>query len=137
MKLLIADDAPANLRLLRAGFEAEGHQVVDAANGIEALAVLACEPVDAVITDVLMPSMDGFRLCLEIRKSTAAYNEVPVILYTATYNSAADRALAQTVGADAYVLKPSPVAALIDTVEQALLNRAPRMRREAPPSDEA
>jgi light-regulated signal transduction histidine kinase (bacteriophytochrome) len=62
VKFLIADDSPANLKRLRAGLEAEGHQVVEAANGIEALAVLERESVDAVITDIPMPSLDGLRL---------------------------------------------------------------------------
>jgi signal transduction histidine kinase len=113
MKFLIADDFPGNLRLLRAGLESEGHQVVEAGNGVEALAILEQEPVDAVISDILMPSMDGFRLCTEIRGSAGSYSEIPLILYTATYDSVADRELALSVGADAYILKPAPVSVLI------------------------
>ena len=65
--------------------------------------------VDAVISDILMPSMDGFRLCHEIRKSSKPYAFVPFILYTATYNSPSDRELARTVGADDYLTKPAPI----------------------------
>jgi signal transduction histidine kinase len=120
LKFLIADDSPRNLKLLRAGLEAEGHQVVEAANGAEALAMLERETPDAVISDILMPTMDGFRLCREIRKSATHYRNIPVILYTATYDSPSDRALADTVGADGYILKPAPVALLISSVENAL-----------------
>jgi signal transduction histidine kinase len=116
LKFLIADDYPFNLKLLRVGLESEGHQVVEAANGVEALALLDREPVDAVISDILMPSMDGFRLCGEIRKSTKGYRDIPLILYTATYDSPSDRALADSVGADAYILKPAPAEALIAAV---------------------
>jgi light-regulated signal transduction histidine kinase (bacteriophytochrome) len=137
MKFLIADDSPANLKLLRAGLESEGHQVVEAANGVEAVAVLERESVDAVITDILMPSMDGFRLCAEIRKSTRSYSGVPVVFYTATYDSPSDRALAETVGADGYILKPAPATVLIDAVQETLRNASTRSNRKAPGVDEA
>jgi signal transduction histidine kinase len=120
LKLLIADDSSRNLKLLRAGLESEGHQVVEAANGIEALEILERETLDAVISDILMPSMDGFRLCHEIRKSASHYRDIPLILYTATYDSPSDRALADTVGADGYILKPATAAVLIGAVQDAL-----------------
>jgi signal transduction histidine kinase len=126
LTFLIADDFPGNLKLLRAGLESEGHQVIEAANGVEALAVLERQSVDAVISDILMPSMDGFRLCSEIRRSTKGYREIPLILYTATYDSPADRALADSVGADAYMLKPAPAAALIAAVQGIRHNTARR-----------
>jgi signal transduction histidine kinase len=137
MKILIADDSPGNLKVLRAGLELEGHQVVGAANGVEAVAVLERELVDAIISDVLMPSMDGFRLCHEIRRSARAYSEIPVILYTATYDSASDRALADTVGADGYFLKPAPVAVLIEAVREAIRKAPARPHRKAATGDEA
>src|SRR5262245_31991943 len=107
MHLLIVDDHATNLKLLRAQLEAEGHSVVEAGNGIEALSLLDHGGVDAVISDILMPGMDGFRLCLEIRK-TEKLAALPFILYTNTYNSPEDRQLAQVVGADRYVVKPAP-----------------------------
>jgi signal transduction histidine kinase len=136
LTFLIADDFPANLKLLRVGLESEGHQVIEAANGLEALAVLDQESVDAVISDILMPSMDGFRLCSEIRRSTKSYREIPLILYTATYDSLADRALADSVGADAYMLKPAPATALIAAVQDARHNTSRRPKR-ASVADEA
>ena len=59
MKILIADDVAANRRLLRAVLEARDFQVVEASDGLEALAVLERETVDAIISDILMPKMDG------------------------------------------------------------------------------
>jgi signal transduction histidine kinase len=126
LKFLIADDFPGNLKLLRVGLEAEGHQVIEAANGLEVLTVLDRESVDAVISDILMPSMDGFRLCSEIRRSKKSYRDIPLILYTATYDSVSDRALAERVGADAYMLKPAPAAALILAVQDVQHNTAHR-----------
>ena len=69
MNLLIVDDIEANRKLLRVTLGAEGHQTLEAADGLEALQILARESMDAVISDILMPNMDGFRLCVEIRKS--------------------------------------------------------------------
>jgi signal transduction histidine kinase len=135
LTFLIADDFPGNLKLLRVGLESEGHQVIEAANGLEALAVLDQESVDAVISDILMPSMDGFRLCSEIRRSTKDYRNIPVILYTATYDSLADRTLADSVGADAYMLKPAPAAALIAAAQDA--RHKPSRRPSASVADEA
>jgi hypothetical protein len=120
LKFLIADDSPGNLKLLRTGLEYEGHQVVEAGNGIEALAALEREPFDALISDILMPSMDGFRLCRKIRTSSKSYSAIPLVLYTATYDSPTDRALAAAVGADAYILKPASPATLIAAVRDAI-----------------
>jgi signal transduction histidine kinase len=126
LTILIADDSPGNLKLLQVGLASEGHHVVQAANGREALAILELESVDAVISDILMPSMDGFQLCREIRRSGGSYRDVPLILYTATYDSASDRALADAVGADRYILKPAPVKELIGAVQQILQRKTVR-----------
>ena len=69
MKLLIVDDREIDLTLLRAQLEAEGHAVVDAANGVEALEALDRERLDGIVSDILMPRMDGYRLCVEVRKN--------------------------------------------------------------------
>lgn len=112
MKVLIVDDKPTNLKLLRAQLEAEGHTIVQASDGIDALEQLEKQPVDVVISDILMPRMDGYRLCLEIRKSSTSHN-LPIVLYTSTYDSPADEKLAVDVGADKYLRKPARVASLI------------------------
>jgi len=126
MNLLIVDDNAVNRKVLRAQFESIGHTVIDACDGIAALGIVEREPVDGVVSDILMPNMDGYRLCLEIRKDPR-HAQLPFILYTSTYNSASDRQLAVTVGADAYIGKPAPVAVIMDA-----LYEAARRRREAP-----
>jgi len=129
MNLLVVDDHASHRKLLRAGLEAEGHVVLEAANGLEALQILDREAMEGVISDILMPKMDGFRLCHEIRKREQL-NRVALILYTATYNSPADRQLAETVGADAYLVKPAPIRELLSTLydaqQKALLRKQPR-----------
>ncbi len=118
MNLLVVEDHPTHRKLARAAFEAEGHLVLEAANGLEALQILEREPVDAVVSDILMPRMDGFRLCHEIRKSEKL-GSLPLLFYTATYRSAADRQLAEMVGADGYLLKPAPTRALLAALSEA------------------
>jgi diguanylate cyclase (GGDEF)-like protein/PAS domain S-box-containing protein len=115
MKFLTVDDQPANLRLLRAQLEAEGHDVVEASNGYEALRVLERIDVDGIISDILMPEMDGFRFCLEVRKHER-FASLPFVLYTSTYDSAGDRALAKSVGADSYIVKPAPVSVILEAL---------------------
>lgn len=108
-----------NVKLLRAQLEAEGHDVIEARDGVEALEVLKRGSVDALISDILMPRMDGYRLCREIRKSANANAGVPIVLYTATYSSASDRQLAETVGADFFLIKPAPIADILSAVDEA------------------
>ena len=104
LKVLVVDDVPLNRKLLRVALETEGYQVLEAANGVEALAVLAREEIKAVVSDVLMPEMDGFRLCQEIRKNQK-WAALPYIMYTATFTSPKDMELAEAVGADRYLIK--------------------------------
>ncbi|HEY4642818.1 MAG TPA: response regulator, partial [Thermoanaerobaculia bacterium] len=70
LNILIVDDQPINLRLLRAELESEGHNVFEASNGEEGLAVLDRQQIDVIISDILMPVMDGYRFCHEVRRST-------------------------------------------------------------------
>src|ERR1700675_427997 len=107
MNILIVDDIGTNRKLLRVTLEAEGHTTLEAADGVEALQILARETVDAYISDILMPIMHGFRLCHEIRKSERLH-VLPLIIYTSTYPSPDDMKLAQTIGGDKYLTKPPP-----------------------------
>lgn len=116
--ILIVDDHPTNLRLLRAQLEAAGRDVIEAANGVEGLERLQDQRVAGVISDILMPRMDGYRFCMELRKQPQLA-ALPFILYTSTYDSPADRALARVAGADAYVPKPAPVGVLLDALQTA------------------
>jgi CheY-like chemotaxis protein len=126
MNILIVDDIPLNRKLLRITLEAEGHAIVEAADGVEALAVLLREKVDLLISDVLMPNMDGFRLCHEIRKSENL-RALPFIVYTSTYTSPNDMQLAQTIGADKYLTKPASREVLLAAIQSVIgssVNRA-------------
>ena len=117
MNILIVDDDPINLKLLRAQLEGEGHAVFDAHDGVDALALLERQRVDAVISDILMPRMDGYSLCHEIRKH-ARLHDLPIIIYSSTYTSPGDQKLALDMGADKYLTKPVSVETLVAALHE-------------------
>ncbi len=127
MKILIVDDMPDNRRLWRAMLEGENFEMVEASDGAQALAVLEREDVDAIISDILMPRMDGYRLCQEVRKSER-WREMPFIFCTATYTSPGDEKLCHDLGGDKYLRKPvakeTLLAALSEVTDAA--RRRPR-----------
>ena len=130
MNLLIVDDQPTDLKLLRAQLESEGHAVFEAHDGVDALALLERQRIDAVISDVLMPRMDGYRLCYKIRKH-ARLHDLPIIIYTSTYISASDEKLALDVGADKYITKPASVGTIITALHEVIAKPHAAPRPEA------
>ena len=117
MKVLIVDDIEANRKLLRINLEAEGIETCEAADGVEALAKIAEEKADAIVSDILMPHMDGYRLCQEIRKRGET-EDTPFIFYTSTYTSSGDEKLALDCGADRYIKKPAPMTVLVSALRE-------------------
>jgi diguanylate cyclase (GGDEF)-like protein len=118
--ILIADDHPGHAQVLRLQLEAQGHTVLVAGNGVEALAILERERerVDGIVSDVLMPQMDGYHLCQNLRRSES-FSTLPFVLYSGTHNSAEDRALGDAAGADAYIEKPAPVQIILGKLRAA------------------
>jgi signal transduction histidine kinase len=135
MKILSVDDNPTNRKLLRALLESEGHAIVDASDGVEALSVLESNEVDVVISDILMPNMDGYKLCYEIRHSERL-GHLPFIAYTSTYISPSDERLALEVGADKYLRKPAQAQALVDLLYEFETDPVYRRRRSVPTEQE-
>jgi PAS domain S-box-containing protein len=117
MKILVADDNETNRKLLRVLLEAENHEVVEAADGAEALQMLEKEQIDAIISDILMPKMDGYRLCSKIR-SVKKYDSIPFLFHTNTYLSPSDEKLAFELGADAFLKKPSSVEVILEEIRR-------------------
>jgi len=118
MNILIADDNATNLKLLRAMLEAEGHKVICARDGLEALELLERECVDGIVSDILMPRMDGYRLCLEVRKHKKS-RAIPFIVYTNTYLSPSDEKTAMDMGANKFLKKPAPASEIIGALQKA------------------
>ena len=124
MKILIVDDIEQNLYMLEVLLEGYGYEVVSATNGVEALEKARSDPPDIIITDILMPVMDGFTLCRKWKKDEHL-KEIPFVFYTATYTDSRDEDLALGLGADRFIVKPmSPddfikiVQGLIKDVEE-------------------
>jgi diguanylate cyclase (GGDEF)-like protein/PAS domain S-box-containing protein len=84
---------------------------------MEALQILEREKIDAVISDILMPRMDGYRLCFEVRKHERLQN-LPFIMYTANYTSPDDEKLALDLGADKLIRKPASAQILMDVLRE-------------------
>lgn len=104
-RVLIAEDNPESLYLLQQMLEADGHLVVATSNGAEALEQALHSPPDIIISDIMMPEMNGFRLCREVRNHPEL-KKLPFIFYTATFLAEEDRRLAMSLGASRFVAKP-------------------------------
>ncbi len=119
MKILIVDDLALNRKVLRAILASAGHEVAEANDGEGALEALKFAKFDAVVTDVLMPRMDGYRLCHEIRRREELA-PIAIVVYTSTYTSPADEDVAMRVGADLFLRKPSPPQVILDAIASAV-----------------
>lgn len=106
MKILIVDDREDNLYMLETLLEGNGFSVRKAREGSEALHLARESMPDLVISDILMPGMDGFALCSEWKKD-AQLRRIPFVFYTATYTDPKDERLAVNMGADRFILKPA------------------------------
>ncbi|MBU0661612.1 response regulator, partial [Patescibacteria group bacterium] len=99
MKILIVDDNEDVRMILKKTLESNGYSVKDASNGKEALKAAKESPPDIIISDILMPVMDGFQLCREM-KADEILKKIPFVFYTATYTDEKDEELALKLGAD-------------------------------------
>lgn len=123
MRILVVDDIPLNRKLLQVTLETEGCEVLVAADGYAALEILEREAIDGVISDVLMPNMDGLQLCSEIRRNPR-FNHIPIVMHTSTHFEESERRVAYEFGADAFLEKPTPVKTIIATLLAAKEKRA-------------
>jgi PAS domain S-box-containing protein len=105
MNIIIVDDNKENLYLLETLLKASGYEVVSAVDGAEALEKLRANSFNMIISDILMPVMDGFQLCREC-KSGEKLKHIPFVFYTATYIDEGDEELALKLGADKFIRKP-------------------------------
>ena len=116
-RILIVDDQQQNLYLMKTMLEKHGYQVLEATNGAEALEIGKTNLPDVIISDILMPVMDGFSLCQEWMKDEALRN-IPFVFCTATYTDPKDEELALSLGAARFIVKPVEVEEFVSIVEQ-------------------
>jgi len=116
---LIVDDLPQNLYMLEVLLKSKGFEVSQATNGIEALEILKESKPSIIISDILMPGMDGFSLCKKL-KSDPELRRIPLVFYTATYTDPRDEKLALSQGADRFLVKPMEVEDFMEAIEDVL-----------------
>ena len=129
--VLIVDDTRVGRMLVDTVLKADGHQVIEAESGLEALEMLEQIRPDLIILDVRMPGMDGFELCAKI-KANPEVRRIPVIFLSAAC-SLDERVKGLSVGGDDFIRKPFEGADLVARVK-VHLQRAALLKSSAPPS---
>ena len=100
-RVLVVDDEPRMIGFIRMNLELEGHHVIEAHNGVEALDAIRTQLPDVVLLDIMMPELDGFETLRMLRE----FSTVPVIMLTAKGDEN-DKVYGLELGADDYVTKP-------------------------------
>jgi CheY-like chemotaxis protein len=117
--LLVVEDIPNVLELLEVTLRFQGYEVVSARNGQEALEILENVSPALIITDILMPKLDGFALVQELRSNPKTMN-IPVIFLSATYVTPEDRDFAMSLGASRFIEKPIDTEDFLLTIAELL-----------------
>lgn len=117
-RILVVDDEPRMIGFIRMNLELEGHQVIEATNGLEALEAIRTRLPDVVLLDVMMPELDGFETLRMLRE----FSSIPVIMLTAK-GEENDKVYGLELGADDYVTKPFGPRELSSRIK-AVLRRA-------------
>lgn len=132
--VLVVEDVPHILELLEITLRFKGYAVLTARDGKEALEVAEKQQPALVITDILMPHMDGFALVQSLR-TNPKFSQVPIIFLSATYITPEDRTFAMQLGAARFLEKPIDTDSFLLTVEE-VLNGDPA-KAPPPPGDGA
>ncbi len=124
-KILVVDDDSNICELMRLYLEKDGYDAVVAHNGVTALEKFAVEKPDLILLDVMMPELDGWQVCREIRKKS----DCPIIMITAK-SEVFDKVLGLELGADDYVVKPFEMKEVLARIKAVLRRTNTEERRE-------
>lgn len=127
-RIVVADDDPVQRKLVGFRMQKVGFQVFFAEDGNQALAIARLQRPHAILSDVLMPGLDGFGLCLELRRDPLLAN-VPIVLTTNSYVEATDRDLARRAGAHDLVLRTPELREVLAALRESLAS-APQSVRD-------
>ena len=119
-KILVVDDEPFIVRMLETRLRASGYDVISAMDGMEALDMARSENPDLIILDIMLPKMDGYKVCAML-KFDIKHMRIPIIMLTARAHEA-DQKMGEDLGVDEYIIKPFDGKELVEKVD-ALINR--------------
>lgn len=119
--ILVVEDVPNILDLLDVTLRFKGYPVITASNGAEALEMLPEQPPALVITDIMMPRMDGYTLAFNLRRNPET-SHIPIIFLSATYVTPEDKDFAMSLGAVRFMEKPVDTEDFLLTVAEVLAN---------------
>ena len=122
-KILLVDDEPGIQVVISARLTAQGYDVVVAKDGQEGLDLARSESPDLVLLDLMLPKLDGYKVC-RMLKFDKAFESIPIVIFSAR-GSEADKKLAEQVGADAYIVKPFDMNVFTQTVQRLLGPQVP------------
>jgi two-component system, OmpR family, alkaline phosphatase synthesis response regulator PhoP len=117
-RILLVDDEPALVELMKIRLEANGYEVLTAIDGQAALDTARKESPDLIILDLMLPKMDGYKVC-RLLKFDEKYKKIPILMFTARAQES-DKQLGQEVGADGYVVKPFEPSTLLSKIKEFL-----------------
>ncbi|OGF98139.1 MAG: hypothetical protein A2Z06_05160 [Candidatus Glassbacteria bacterium RBG_16_58_8] len=117
-KILVVDDEPNIVRMLESRLKASGYEVITASNGLEALNTARSEKPDLIILDIMLPEMDGYKVCAML-KYDIEHSRIPIIMLTARAHES-DRKLGAELGVQEYIVKPFDGKELMKTIEKHL-----------------
>ncbi len=123
--ILVVEDVPNVLELLEITLRFKGYQVVSAHNGVEGLEMIEKSRPALVITDILMPRMDGYAFIQRIRTSGTEWSQIPVIFLSATYITPEDKNFAMSLGATCFIEKPIEMESFLLTIGKIIAEESP------------
>ncbi len=124
--LLVVEDVPDILLLIETTLKFKGYRVVTAVNGQDAIDLIRQERPAVIITDILMPKLDGFSLVHRLRLDPETRN-IPVVFLSATYVAPEDKAFAQTIGVTRFIEKPVDFETFLPLIDQLMTKGAPSL----------
>ncbi|MEE8399195.1 MAG: response regulator [Desulfobacterales bacterium] len=122
-RILVVDDEPDFASIVQGHLEKEGFEVEFAYDGVEGMGKVKAHPPDAIILDVMMPEMDGYKMC-SLLKEDAAYRDIPIVLLTAVSSHISSTRYSHhggmTTEADDYLDKPASAEDITDSIKRLL-----------------
>lgn len=117
-RILVADDDPAVVELVRVNLEVHGYEVITAENGVEAVRKAVTDKPDLIILDIMMPEVDGYEVIRTLKEAPET-DQIPIVVLTA-YASETGAVVSWMEGADGYLAKPFNPEELLMVVERML-----------------